>query len=49
LDRFCGICRRYCSKTNIHCSKCNRCTTKVGCNVSFDVLLYYCVVVVVAF
>ncbi|KAH8862154.1 Exostosin-2 [Schistosoma japonicum] len=27
--RFCEICQRYSHVTNLHCSKCNRCTTKV--------------------
>ena len=41
LNRFCSICHRYCSINNIHCSKCDRCTTKVSYSVMFDVLLYY--------
>nr|CAX74303.1 exostoses (multiple) 2 [Schistosoma japonicum] len=28
--RFCEICQRYSHVTNLHCSKCNRCTTKHG-------------------
>ncbi|CAH8497424.1 unnamed protein product [Heterobilharzia americana] len=28
--RFCEICQRYSHITNLHCAKCNRCTTKNG-------------------
>lgn len=29
-SRFCEICRRYVSAKNIHCAKCNSCTSKDG-------------------
>jgi hypothetical protein len=42
--RFCEKCNKFVASLNIHCGKCNACTSKVVEHAESDICLYYRIV-----